>query len=138
MPTPRPVALLSFAAWTLFVWVGRIRNVLADRSVSAGSRAVTVSMSTAFVLGAVAVAVVALRPVTVRTRRRVVAVVGALTVVVWLVRGADIAFGGDHPAGFVAVHVVLAVLSIGAAGWAWSSVGRLGGPRGAGEPAAVG
>jgi hypothetical protein len=40
-----------------------------------------------------------------------------LTVVVWLVRGLDIALG-DHSAGFVAVHLVLAAVSISLAGLA--------------------
>ena len=47
-----------------------------------------------------------------------VTALSAWTTVVWIVRAADIAFGGGHEAAFVAVHVVLAAVSIGLAVWA--------------------
>jgi hypothetical protein len=47
-----------------------------------------------------------------------VQVLAGWTTVVWVVRAADIALGGDHEAAFVAVHVVLAAVSIGLAAWA--------------------
>ena len=45
-------------------------------------------------------------------------VLAGWTTVVWVVRAADIALGGDHEAAFIAVHVVLAVVSTGLAAWA--------------------
>ena len=47
-----------------------------------------------------------------------VQVLAGWTTVVWVVRAADIAFGGGHEAAFIAVHVVLAAVSIGLAAWA--------------------
>jgi uncharacterized membrane protein YeiH len=117
--------LTLFAGWTLLVWSGRIRNVLADDTVSSSSRAVTLIMAGLFVLAGLAVAMVAVRPTPQRTQRRIVGVAAAYTLVVWLIRGADIAFGGDHEAAFIAVHVVLAVGSIGLAGWAWRAATRV-------------
>jgi hypothetical protein len=46
------------------------------------------------------------------------------TVVVWIVRGVDIATG-DHSAGFVVVHLALGVISIALAAVAVRSVAQL-------------
>jgi len=120
----RPNPLVVFSGWTLLVWTGRIRNVLADDAVSTAGRALTLAMAGAFVLAGIAVAVVSVRPTTQVVQRRVVGAAAAYTVVVWLIRAADIAFAGDHTAAFIAVHVVLAVGSISLAAWAWRSVSK--------------
>lgn len=122
MVRSRLIPLVLFAGWTLLVWTGRIRNVLADDAVSDSSRAVTLVMAALFVVAGLGVAMVAVRPSTARTQRLIVGGAAAYTLVVWLIRGADIAFGGDHEAAFIAVHVVLAAGSIALAGWAWRAV----------------
>lgn len=109
---------LAFAAWTLLVWAGRIRNAV-DGNEGTGA----IVLAATFVLGAVAV---------LATRGRVAAVVVALaawTTAVWVVRAIDIAFLSDRSAGFVAVHLVLAAVSIGLAGWATRCLTRSGRAR---------
>jgi hypothetical protein len=113
-----------FVGWTLFVWVGRIRNAMNDPALAGGGRVGPVVLALSFVVPALVLAVLAFlaRPGAgwddhgARSRlRAVVLVLAAWTTVVWVVRMADIAFGGNHPAGFIAVHCVLGVVSIGLA-----------------------
>ena len=103
-------------AWTVFVWAGRIR--LADAEIGPLLLALT------FLVPAVALAVSL-----VWFRGAVPALVGALalwTTGVWIVRDLDIVLGGDHPVGFVVVHVVLGVVSVAVAGMALRAVVRPG------------
>jgi hypothetical protein len=121
-PTGRTLAVLVlFAGWTLFVWVGRIRNLAQEPGPIAEASRWSLLGSVAFtVLGLLLLATSAsarlgsgrgpLRPV--------VAALGALTTGVWVVRALDIALG-DHSIGFVVVHLVLAVVSIGLAVASW-------------------
>lgn len=99
-------SVLALALWTLFVWVGRIRNAL-----PADEGAGPVLLAATFV--ALAVVVLATRG----ARPWVLALAG-WTVAVWAVRAVDIAVLSDHDAGFVAVHLVLASVSIALAWWA--------------------
>jgi hypothetical protein len=106
-----------FVGWTLFVWVGRIRNAMNDPALAGGGRVGPVVLALTFIVPAV-LAILA-RPGHgwerhgSRSRlRAAVLVLAAWTTVVWIVRMADIAFGGDHPIGFIAVHCVLGVVSI--------------------------
>lgn len=103
-------------AWTVFVWAGRIK--LADAEIGPLLLALT------FLVPAVALAVSL-----VWFRGAVPALVGALslwTAGVWVVRDLDIVLGGDHPVGFVVVHVVLGVVSVVVAGMALRAVVRPG------------
>ena len=99
-----------FAAWTVFVWATRMRNIVEDQ----GS---FLDLSTAAALAAlgVAVAVTArkggLPPVLVATV--------VVTVAVWAVRTPLIVFDADHGVAFKAVHTALAVMSVGLALAAW-------------------
>jgi hypothetical protein len=124
---------LALAAWTLLVWTTRIRNIWTDASLNTAGQLWRTVLAGVFTAFAVTV-VVAWIP----ARRADAAVPGwapplvrafALwTVGVWVVRGAQIAFG-DHSAAFIAVHTLLAVLSIALAGWAWAAVSdRVSGP----------
>lgn len=130
-----PVGVL--VAWTLFVWGGRIRNVLADPGLHGADRVGPLLLSMSFVVLA-AVVLVALvvdrrataarrNPARGTTTLRVAVVVLALwTTAVWVVRAVAIAVRGGHPFGFVAVHVVLAVISVAVAAWAVRAVGAVG------------
>ena len=117
-------AVGAFVAWTLFVWIGRIRNALTDPELSGSDRVGPLVLSTIFVAGAIVLGALLYRdhvdatPASARTLRLATWVVGGYTTVVWLVRAGDIALAGDHEVGFVVVHVVLAVVSIGLAAWA--------------------
>jgi hypothetical protein len=101
--------LVAFGAWTLFVWATRIGTAAADEAWD------RVAMAVGFTLAGVAVLVVAWR-----ARGRALTdgeVLGlrlavGFTIVVWLIRGVQIALA-DHEVGFVVVHLVLAVVSVG-------------------------
>ena len=119
LPTGLPTGL---AAWTLFVWGGRIRNVAADLAAGIAVGWFPIVASAVFVILGIAVLVGEAvgwisarsgRPRSVGSwwRSSLVALAGT-SVVVWVVRGIDIALG-DHTVGFIAVHTVLAVVSIG-------------------------
>ena len=97
------MAVHALVAWTVLVWTTRIRNILSDDGGLTDlllPRALT------------ALAVLAL----VDRRRGVPALAGA-TVAVWAVR-VPMILVHDHSAAFVAVHLVLAAVSVALAVWA--------------------
>jgi hypothetical protein len=100
-------APIALAAWSLFVWVVRIRNAAGE----AGPTVVAVS----FV--ALAAAVLATRAGRVPTL-----LLAGWTVAVWTVRMFDIVLLSDHDLAFVAVHATLAVISVALAAWAVAEV----------------
>jgi len=109
-----PVVLLL--AWTLFVWVGRIRNALGDAELTSSERLGPLLLAASFVVPALVLAVVLFASA--RSSRGVgpvlrygVLALAAWTCAVWAVRILDIAFGGDRAVGFIVVHAVLAVVS---------------------------
>lgn len=113
-----PVAL--FALWTLFVWGGRLRNLwlepgglgVAGRWSLAGAIAFTVLglvVAAVWLTGRFLPRATALGSAPLE--RFVVLGLAGLTVVVWLIRGVDIALG-DHGVGFIVVHLVLAGMSM--------------------------
>ena len=127
MPRSVFVPVVSFLAWTLFVWVGRVRNALGDPDLVGSERVGPLLLAASFVVPALVLAVVlftsarsssGVGPVL----RGGVLALAAWTCGVWVVRIADIALGGDWSIGFVVVHAVLAVVSIGAAVLAARSV----------------
>lgn len=126
-------AVWVLVVWTVFLWLSRTRNVLANNELSSSGRAVRLAIVVVFVALALAVVVG-------RTRSWFGVAVGVLcawTGGYWLVRGGGILLG-DYTAGFKAVHTVLMAISIGLAAlvW-WKSRDRAGqGLAGAGLPAA--
>lgn len=119
---------LLFGGWTLFVWVGRLRNLAAEPgSVFDASRWSLVGSIAFTVLGLAVLGAAVLRW-TGRSGRLLTSAVGALAVVtvgVWVLRAVDIALG-DHRIGFIAVHLVLAAVSIGLAVAAVTAIRRAG------------
>jgi hypothetical protein len=101
-------AAVALAAWTLVIWAGRVRNVLADGG-AAGDLIVPA--------GLLVLAVVAL----VAPRRAWI--LAAVTIGVWAVR-LPLVLAHDHAAGFKIVHTVLAAVSIALAVWALRSARR--------------
>jgi hypothetical protein len=97
---PRPA--LALALWSLFVWGVRIRN-------AAGAAGPTL-LAVSFVALAVAVLVS-------RGARLPTLGLAGWTVAVWVARLVDIALLSDHDVAFVAVHAVLAAVSIALAAW---------------------
>jgi hypothetical protein len=99
---------LTFVAWTVFVWAGRIRN--------GGS----VLLAASFLVLAAVVVTSLWKP---HWRRYAVGALALWTIVVWVVRTPMILMH-DRSAGFKVVHTVLAVISIGLAVWAERDVQR--------------
>ena len=94
-------------AWTIFLWVSRLRNVLNNDELSSSGQAIRVGVVVIFVLLALA-AGVGVR----RSQMRIVALFLAWTVGYWLVRGIGILIDGDYSVGFKAVHTVLMAVSL--------------------------
>jgi peptidoglycan/LPS O-acetylase OafA/YrhL len=105
---PRRWAAVLLAAWSILVWAGRLRNMVADDELALGRGALAAS----FVVGGLLVLWAAIR----RARWLPVAVraVAWWTIGVWILRGIGILLA-DHPAEFEIVHTALAVISIGIA-----------------------
>lgn len=117
-------ALWANAAWMTFVWVTRIRNALGDDALSGAGQAQAYGLSALGLGGAAAMAWWG-RAVSDDGARVPVAGVRGVAAAhagVWLVRGSAIAMG-DRGVGFKVVHAVLALVSIGLAGWAAAAVG---------------
>jgi hypothetical protein len=108
------IAVYAFAAWTVFVWGTRVRNIIQDQ----GS---TFDLVVAMALAALGVAVI------VAARKGglapVLAVAVVATVTVWAVRTPLIVFDADHEVAFKSVHTALAVVSVGLGLAAWRTTG---------------
>ncbi len=106
--------LVALGLWTLFVWATRIDNVLGQDGLTTAGRAARLALALSFTVLGVGLLAVAWRA---RSReltgveRLVIAVTALWTIGVWVVRGIGIAVG-DHAGAFIAVHTVLAVVSI--------------------------
>lgn len=140
------LAVAAFAAWSVLVWGGRIRNVVEADDLTGPGRAWRLALAAVFVLGGlvlggalwsarrqVVVSVDAAGRRIVRVPdalRQLVAGLGLWTTAVWLLRGSAILVG-DWDTGFKVVHTVLAVGSIALAVAAARAVG-LGWPTGGG------
>jgi hypothetical protein len=105
---PRRTAI-AFAAWTLFVWLTRVRNAVGDDDLSTAGKAGTLLLCASFaVLACLVLEAVVRSP---DRRQPLVALLALWTTVVWVVRSVQIAADG-RSAGFVAVHLALGVVSI--------------------------
>ncbi len=108
------------SAWTVLVWTTRIRNIWTDDSLTTGGQVWRTALALTFTAFAVAALVV-----WARARRRpappwapsLVRAFAVWTTGVWVVRSVQIA-GNGHEAAFVAVHTVLAIVSIALSVWA--------------------
>ncbi|MCP5025101.1 MAG: hypothetical protein GY929_02345 [Actinomycetia bacterium] len=133
----------TLVGWSLFVWVSRVRNVLANDDLGTGGTVWRLIIAALFVVGGLVVGwlaytetgdgvggtiVGATGPVVARpwTDRLVVGVtvLAIWTIGLWLVRGIGILLDSNHDAGFKAVHTVLMVVSIVVALGAWRAVRR--------------
>lgn len=107
--------VVAFAAWTLFVWVGRIRNVWADATLDTAGKAGRSALATSFVAFALLTLAWMLRhrraTVLPPSTTYLVGAFAAWTIGVWVVRSVGI-WLHEHPVGFKVVHTVLASISI--------------------------
>ncbi len=106
---------MLLVVWTLLVWTTRIGNIWGDEGLTDGEKWGRTGLAVSFTMLAVAVGVAIYRRVT--WLGPAVRLLAGWTVVVWAVRAVGIATG-DHAAGFVIVHLVLAVVSCALAGLA--------------------
>jgi hypothetical protein len=112
------LAVPLLLGWTLFVWIGRIRNIVEDGELSGAGRAWRLGAAVLFVVFA-AVVFLARR----RRSPQATALLGGLvvwTIGWWTIRGVGILLDGNHDAGFKVVHTVLMIVSIALAMWAWT------------------
>lgn len=119
----RPYPVAAFAGLTLVIWGNRIWLAWTNPDDSVGEKLVWSTPITAFVLAAVAVAVLLFRGEDAAEGRfrRLVQVFAVGTGIYWAVRLPIISTGG-YGVPFKVVHSVLAIVSVGAAVAAWRSV----------------
>jgi hypothetical protein len=109
--------MLTLVAWTLFVWLTRVNNIIGDDELVGGERVWRLGAAVLFV--AFALALLAARRVAPARATVVLAPFVVFSVGYWLVRGTGIILD-DHELGFTIVHTILMVVSIGLAMWAWT------------------
>lgn len=109
-----PVLPLIFSLWTLFVWGGRLRNLWQEPGSLADVSRWSLIGSLVFCALSLIVVVFWLmaRSGGSRGLRAAVGALAGFTTAIWLVRAVDIALG-DHSTAFIAVHLLLALVSIG-------------------------
>ena len=117
------VACWINAAWMTFVWVTRIRNAVGDSTLSTSGQVIAYGLSAVCLVGAAILVAAVWKSVA----TALVVPVGIAHSAIWVVRGIAIAVG-SRAVGFKVVHVTLAVISIGLAGWMVSSIRRVDAP----------
>jgi hypothetical protein len=117
-PDARPAAsgsarrwVIVLALWSLLVWGTRIDNIVADSDLTTAGQFWRVALALSFVVPALITLLLWWRRPGARSAASLALVLAGWTVVVWIIRGFGIALG-DHEAAFIAVHLVLAVVSI--------------------------
>jgi hypothetical protein len=100
---------IALCAFTLLVWTTRIGNIWGDDDLTTGEKWGRTGLALSFTALVVVVGVAVVQRVA--WRGIAVKVLAGWTVGVWVTRSFGIATG-DHEAGFIAVHLVLAAASI--------------------------
>jgi hypothetical protein len=98
------------AGWSLLVWTTRIRNIWTDDELTTGEQLLRTALALSFTVLALAVGHALYHRT--RWRSAVVRILAVWTITVWAVRSIGIVTA-DHSGAFIAVHLVLAVISIG-------------------------
>lgn len=112
-------AVAALCGWTTFVWIARIKNAVGDDGMSAGGKVIAVITALAFLGAAGALAYVHVRSHP--GARRAAAAFALVSIVYWLIRAATIVVR-DHPIGFIVVHTLLALITVGLGVWVLRSV----------------
>lgn len=119
MPASRSLPGAALVTWTVLVWTTRIGNIWGDEALTTGEKWGRTGLAGSFTLLAAAVAWALWRRTT--WLRPALAALAAWTVAVWIVRAFGIATG-DHEPAFIAVHLVLATVSLALSAWSWTVV----------------
>ena len=106
-------ALTVLVGWSVFLWISRLRNVLADDDLTDFGRGWRIAVVVIFV-------VLAILAWMRRTTTWAVPVLVWWTIGFWLVRGGGILID-DHSVSFKVIHTALMAVSIGAAMWFWQT-----------------
>lgn len=109
MSTRRLPATISLCVWTLLVWTTRIGNIWGDDELTTGEKWGRTGLALSFTVLALAVGYAVHRRAP--WRGLAVKALAGWTIGVWVTRSFGIATG-DHDVAFIAVHLVLAVVSI--------------------------
>jgi hypothetical protein len=109
MSTRRLPATIALCAWTLLVWTTRIGNIWGDDELTDGEKWGRTGLALSFTALVLVVGYALFQRAA--WRGLAVKVLAGWTVGVWVTRSFGIATG-DHEAGFIAVHLVLAAVSI--------------------------
>ena len=104
--------LLVMVAWTVFLWLSRLRNVLGNDELTDWGTTWRIGVVVIFVVLAITAA-----------SGRLIDLFVWWTMGYWLVRGGGILIG-DYSAGFKAIHTALMAVSIGLAMWVWRARNR--------------
>jgi hypothetical protein len=115
MSPRRLPATVALVVWTLLVWTTRINNIWGDDALTTGEKWGRTGLALSFTVLAIAVGVALWQRAAWLSAAMLV--LTGWTIGVWVVRSVGIATG-DHEAGFIAVHLVLAVVSIALSGLA--------------------
>ncbi len=112
-----PVPAAALAVWSLFVWGGRLRNLVAEPGglgeLTGGDRW---SLAGSLLFGVLALATLVMLVVNRSAAIVPAATLAVLGIVVWAYR-AVVILGREYSAGFIAVHTLLAGVSIGLGLW---------------------
>ncbi len=121
------VAIGLLVGWTFLVWIGRVRNVLADDDLAGFAKTWRLGVALGFVAAGLVLGALVLsrvrksgtasaaslaRPSAVGSFASLLAIVG---IAWWLIRGGGILFA-DFDTSFKIVHTVLAVVTFGLSG----------------------
>lgn len=117
----RSPAAIALAAWSILVWTTRIRNIWTDDALSSGEKWGRTALALSFTVLAVTVLYAVVRQVS--WRASAVRLLAGWTIAVWVGRSIGIA-SADHDGAFIAVHLVLALVSVCVAGLAIREAGR--------------
>jgi hypothetical protein len=120
MLTRRLPAAIALAVWSLLVWTTRIRNIWTDDELTMAEQWGRTALAVSFTVLALAVGHAVYHRTT--WRPTAVRVLAGWTIAVWVVRAVGIATA-DHDGAFIAVHLVLAAISIGLAALALREAG---------------
>jgi hypothetical protein len=109
MPVRALHATIALAVWSLLVWTTRIRNIWTDDELSSAAQWSRTALALSFTVLALLVGYAVLRGAS--WRPLAVRLLAGWTIAVWVVRSIGIATA-DHDGAFIAVHVVLALVSV--------------------------
>src|SRR5688500_13349406 len=123
----RRLPAIALVAWTLLVWTTRIGNIWGDDALTTGEKWGRTGLALSFTALAASVVIGLVRRAP--WLRLAVLALSGWTVGVWAVRSVGIATD-DHSAAFIAVHLVLAAISITLAGLASRATVRVPAPTG--------